>query len=125
MQTCSSLDHPEDLPIPCTIAAHEADGPIDGTIWAFYPHRCLVESQYPLTPGMPVSLTLHLSEIARVRLGLGIVTWARAQVCGIEFPYSSASTTFEGMSAPAGVTVGDQPREYMVGVSPEAPVNQS
>ncbi len=64
MQTCSSLENPEDLPIPCMIAVHEADGPIDGAIWAFYPHRCLAESQYPLTPGMPVSLTLHLSESA-------------------------------------------------------------
>jgi hypothetical protein len=125
MQTCFSSDNPDDLPIPCTIAVHEADGPIDGTIWAFYPHRCLVESHYPLTPGMPVSVTLHLSETARVRLGLGIVTWARAQECGIEFPQSSASTTFERLASASEVAAVDQPRAYSVQVSPEVPVNHS
>jgi hypothetical protein len=74
---------------------------------------------------MPVSLTLHLSEIARVRLGLGIVTWARAQECGIEFPQSSASTTFERMSLAAGVTVVDHSRDDKVDASPEVPVNHS
>ena len=125
MQTSSSTDDAEDLPIPCTISIQEQDGPIDGTVWAFYPHRCLVESHQPLTAGMTVSLTLHLSEIARVRLGVGIVTWARGQECGIEFTQSSASTTFERMSFGAEEPSGDQAREGVVERSSVVSVNQS
>ena len=97
-------DDSDDLPILCTLALHQDETLIAGTIWAFYPHRCHVETERPLTPGMVVSLVLHLSTSARVRLGLGIVTWARAQECGIAFPHSSASTTFTRLSSAVGMT---------------------
>ena len=74
---------------------------------------------------MTVSLTLHLSEIARVRLGVGIVTWARGQESGIEFPQSSASTTVERMSFGAEEPIGDQAREGIVERPREVSVNQS
>ena len=73
---------------------------------------------------MTVSLTLHLSDIARVRLGVGIVTWARGQESGIEFPQSSASTTVERMSFGAE-PIGDQAREGIVERPREVSVNQS
>ena len=55
MRTCSSTPDADDLPIPCTISAHEKDRLVDGTIWAPYPHRCLVEKYHPLIAGVTVS----------------------------------------------------------------------
>src|SRR5512133_10814 len=78
MYTCCPSDDPETLPILCTIVVHDENVCATGTVWGFFPHRCHVESPIPLMPGMHVSVSLHLSATARVRLSPGVVTWARA-----------------------------------------------
>ena len=91
MQTCFSSDDPEYLPIPCTIIVHQEDQLGAGTIWGFYPHRCHVESELPLSPGMTVSLSLHVSGTARIKLEQGLVTWATASEFGLEFRHGSTT----------------------------------
>ena len=77
MQTYFLAHESEDLPLASTISVH-ADAPLmAGTISGFYPHRRLIESDRSLTQGMRVFLSLHLSDAARVRLGLRIVRWTR------------------------------------------------
>ena len=78
MQTCFCSDNPEALPIPCTIVVHDEDRLGRGTIWGFYPHRCLVESELLLNPGMTVSLSLHLPGTSDVKLQQAPVTWSCA-----------------------------------------------
>lgn len=95
MQTCFSSDHPEYLPIPCTIVVHDEDRLGSGTVWAFYPHRCHVESQLRVSPGMTVSLSLHLPGAAGVRLAHGLVTWARASEFGIQFTHEPTTMSHE------------------------------
>lgn len=91
MQTCFSSDDPEYLPIPCTIIVHQENQLGAGTIWGFYPHRCHVESEFPLTPGMTVSLSLHLVGNARVKLEQGLVTWTRATEFGLECAHAATT----------------------------------
>ena len=91
MQTCFSSDDPESPPIPCTIVVHREELLASGTIWGFYPHRCHVESELPVSPGMTVSLFLHLPGTARVRLDQGVVTWARASEFGVRFTHGPAT----------------------------------
>ena len=94
MQTCSSSNDREDLPISCTISILQEKRLIAGTIGGFYPHHCQVETEHPLIPGMTVSLTMRVSGAAApMKLAMGKVTWARATECGIAFPYSSTWTT--------------------------------
>ena len=91
MQTSFIADDPDDLPIPCTITILQENRSIAGTIWAFYPHHCDVETQLPLTPGMTISVTLSVSGSAPpMKLAMGKVTWSRGTACGIAFPYSSS-----------------------------------
>ena len=47
----------EYLPVACTIVVHHEKLLGRGTIWAFYPPRCHVESQLPVSPAMSVSLS--------------------------------------------------------------------
>jgi hypothetical protein len=91
MQTCFFPDDPEYLPIPCTIIVHQNDQLGAGTIWGFYPHRCHVEAELSLSPGMTVSLSFHLPGHAPVKLAQGLVTWASASEFGLKF--AQASTT--------------------------------
>ena len=77
MHTYFLAHESEDLPLACTISVHTDDSLMAGTISRFYPHRCLIDSDRSLTPVMRVSLSLHLSDTARVRLGLRIVRWTR------------------------------------------------
>ncbi len=51
METCFSSDGSES-PLPCTIVLHDNDHLGPGTIWAFYPGRCHVESEVPIGPDM-------------------------------------------------------------------------
>jgi hypothetical protein len=97
MQT-SSTDDSEVLPIPCTVCL-SAEGVI-GTarVWAFYPNRCHVESWLQVSPGMMVSLSLHLPGAARVKLENGLVTWARASECGVRFLHGSRVMNEEKIS---------------------------
>ncbi len=85
MQTCFSGDDVEYLPIACTVYVHHEDMIGAGTVWAFYPHRCHVESQVPVFPGMTVSLSLQLPGAGRVKIEQGLVTWARASEFGLQF----------------------------------------
>ena len=78
MQTSFIADDPDDLPIPCTLSIHQENRSIAGTIWAFYPHHCDVETQRPLTPGMTISVTLSVSGSAPpMKLAMGKVSWTR------------------------------------------------
>jgi len=87
MQTCSSSDDSDYLPIPCTIIVHHEDLFGKGTIWGFYPHRCHVESDLLVSPGVTVSLSLHLPGASRVKLQQGLVTWSRASEFGVQFTH--------------------------------------
>jgi hypothetical protein len=98
MQTCFSSDNPEYLPIPCTIIVHQQDQLGADTIWGFYPPRCHVESELPLSHGMNHSLSLHLPGNARAKLEGGFVTWSKASEFGLEFAH--ASTTRSERSTP-------------------------
>jgi hypothetical protein len=91
MQTCFSSDDPEYLPIPCTIVLHHEDLIGSGTIWGFYPHRCHVESELLLSPGLTVSLSLHLPSAAGVRIERGLITWSRPSECGIQFQHDPST----------------------------------
>jgi hypothetical protein len=84
MQTCFSSDDPESLPIACTIVVHDEARLAPGTVWGFYPHRCLVESEFALSPGMIVSLSLHVPDAAAVRIDRGLVTWSGSSECGVQ-----------------------------------------
>lgn len=123
MPICCSPNEDEGLPFSCTISITDEAEPMDGTIWAFYPHRCLLESGRGLTLGMGVSQTLDLSEIARVRLGPGIVTWVCDKACGIEFPHSSASTTFERLPCAGEVSAVDHAHVSRVHLCPTLPAD--
>ena len=93
MQTDFLTDVPDDQFLPCTISLLQEARSILGTIRGFYPHHCEVETQDPLTPGVTVSLTLHVAGATTpIMLAMGAVTWARATECGIAFPYSSMWT---------------------------------
>ena len=78
MQTCFSSDDPEDLPIAFTIVVHGEDRLGSGTIWVFYPRRCHVESDFLVSPGMIVTLSLRLPGAAGVKIERGCVTWVSA-----------------------------------------------
>ena len=78
MQTCFSSDDPEYLPIACTIVLHDEDRLGSGTIWGFYPHRCHVVSDFLVSPGMLVTLSLRLPGAAGVKIERGCVTWVSA-----------------------------------------------
>ncbi len=67
MQTCFSSDEVELLPIPCTVYVQHEEHIGVGTVWAFYSQRCHIETQLPVSPGMTVSLSLHLPGTGRVR----------------------------------------------------------
>jgi hypothetical protein len=95
MQTCFSSDNPGTLPVPCTLVVHDEDRLGSGTIWGFYPHRCHVESQLTLSPGMTVSVSLHLGGNVRVKLEQGLITWARKSEFGLTFTPTSSATTGE------------------------------
>jgi hypothetical protein len=62
MQTCFSTEEAELLPIPCSVYVQHDEDIREGTVWAFYPQRCHVQSQLPVSPGMTVSLSLHFLE---------------------------------------------------------------
>ena len=74
MQTWFSSDDPEYLPIPCTLVVHHEDVLGTGTVWGFYPHRCHVERDLLVSPGMAVSLSLHAPGAAGVRIEQGLMT---------------------------------------------------
>ena len=75
----------EDLPLPCTICLSH-DGLIGtGRVWAFYPESCHVESPLSVSPGMVVSISLHLTGNTRIRLEEGLVTWVRTREFGLRF----------------------------------------
>ena len=69
MQSCFSSAQSEALPICCTISILQENRLIAGIIWGFYPHHCQVETEYPLIPGMTVSLTMRVSQERRHRFG--------------------------------------------------------
>lgn len=83
MHTPASPADIEDIPILGAIGT--------GRVWAFYPQRCHVESWLPVSPGMMVSLPLHLPDAARVKLENGLVTWARASEFGVQFLHGSTA----------------------------------
>ena len=85
MQTCFSSDDPESLPIPCTIVVHDEDRLGSGTIWGFYPQRCHVESALLVSPGMTLSLSLHLPGAPGIRIERSLVTWSRPSEFGMQF----------------------------------------
>ena len=100
MQTYSSSHDPEYLPIPCTIVVQHEDLLGPGTIWGFYPHRCHVESDLPVSPGMTVSLSLHVPGAAGIRLEQGLVTWSRPSEFGVRFAPRAASIS-DGKNTPS------------------------
>jgi hypothetical protein len=98
MQTCFSSDDPDTLPVPCTLVVHDEDQLVRGTIWGFYPRCCHVESELAISPGMTVSVSLHLQGKVRVKLEQGLVTWAREKEFGLTFTPPSSGTTCERSS---------------------------
>jgi hypothetical protein len=66
-----------------------------GRVWAFYPESCHVESSLSISPGMVVSLSLHLPGAARIKLMQGLVTWARKSEFGLRFLHGPATMTQE------------------------------
>lgn len=95
MQTCFSSVDVALLPIPCTVYVQQEDEVEGGTVWAFSPQRCHVQSPLPVCPGMTVSLSLHLSGTGRVRIEHCLVTWARASEFGLQFPPHPVTTSPE------------------------------
>ena len=90
MQTCFSSDDTESLPIPCTIVVHDEDRHGSGRSWGFYSRRSHVESLLLVSPGMIVSLSLHVPGAAGIRIEQGLVTWSRPAEFGIQFTNESA-----------------------------------
>ncbi len=70
-----------------------------GTAWALYPHRCHVESELTVSPGMAVFLSIPLPGTGRVRIEHGLVTWARGSEFGLQFLQGSAMTRNEKTTA--------------------------
>jgi hypothetical protein len=93
MQTGFSEDDPENLTVACTVYVHQYNRLDAATILRFYSRGCHVESQVSLSPGMTVSLSLHVSGSARVTLGPCLVTWARKPECGLQFPQGPSTHT--------------------------------
>lgn len=89
----------EDLPLSCTVCLAQEGMIGTGKVWAFYPASCHVESALTISPGMVVTLSLHLPETARINLKQGLVTWARESEFGLRFLHEPASMTQE-RSAP-------------------------
>ena len=85
MHTLFPLVDLEDFPISCTVCLSEEGVIGTGKVWAFYPASCHVESALAITPGMMVTLSLHLPGIARITLKSGLVTWARESEFGLRF----------------------------------------
>jgi hypothetical protein len=81
-------DNSDCLTIPCTIVVHQEELLGRGTVWGFYPHRCHVESDLLVSPGMTVSLLLHLPGTSRLKLQQGLVTWSRASEFVVQFTHS-------------------------------------
>lgn len=123
MQICCAPNDDKDLPISRTISVADEDESSDGTSCVFYPHCFLLESGRCLSPGMGESLTFYLSEIARVRLGLGIVSGVRAKECGVEFPYGSAYTSLELIPCATEVSAVDHADVSRVRMSPTLPAD--
>lgn len=95
MQTpCPPVDL-EDLPFSCTVCLSQEGMIGTGRVWAFYPESCHVESALLISPGMVVSLSLHLPGTARIKLEHGLVTWARASELGIQFLHDPSTPHHE------------------------------
>ena len=91
MQTpCSPVDL-EDLPHSCTVCASQEGLIGTGEVWAFYPESCRVESALSVSPGMVVSLSVHLAGSTRIKLEPGLVTWARKTEFGLRFLHGPAT----------------------------------
>src|SRR5687768_11857289 len=96
MQTCSSSDDPDSLPIPCTIVVHDEDRIGRGTIWGFYPGRGHVESEVGLSPGVVVvSLSLHVPGAATIILHRALVVWSRPGEFGIQVTHAFSTAKYE------------------------------
>ncbi len=91
MQAYSSIDERAVLPIPARVSVHHEESIGLGTVWASYPHRCHVESELLVSPGMAVFLSIPLPGTGRVRIEHGLVTWARGSEFGLQFSYDSKS----------------------------------
>ena len=87
---CSPVDL-DDLPLSCTVCLSQEGMIGTGEVWAFYPESCHVESTLSLSPGMVVSLSLHLPGTARIKLKQGLVTWARKTEFGLRFLHGPAT----------------------------------
>jgi hypothetical protein len=85
MQTASGPSDGEDLPLSCTVCVSQVGMIGTGRVWAFYPESCHVECALSVSPGMVVSLSLHLPGTARIKLKQGLVTWARKTEFGLRF----------------------------------------
>ena len=64
----------ENPPLSCTVCLAQERVIGSGRIWAFYPDACHIQSALRVSPGMVVSLSLQLSNGARVKLETGLVT---------------------------------------------------
>ena len=62
-----------------------------GTIWGFYPHRCHVESELLVSPGMTLSLSLHLPGAPGIRIERSLVTWSRPSEFGMQFVHDPST----------------------------------
>lgn len=81
----------DDLPIPCTVCLVQEGVTGMGKVWAFYPASCHVESALEISPGMMVSLTLHLPGRACINLKQGLVTWTWESEFGLRFVHAPAT----------------------------------
>ena len=85
METYYSSEDREDLSLSCTILVHDENRLGSGTIWGFYPSRCHVESDLPISPGMMISLSLHIPGAAGLKIERGQVKWSCHSEFGLQF----------------------------------------
>ena len=58
-------------------------------------YRCHVETDLLVSPGMTISLSVHLPGAAGVSIERGLVTWSRPSECGIQFLHDPSTRHYE------------------------------